>query len=316
MEKIGNILKIVETVDLLDCTQEGCILKYCQHLKYLRIIHGSLLNRTDGFGALAGVKLPNLELLECCLYGRKDATQLEIFLELSPNVKRLVVRILFISMSITVATINQIAVSSSNIEELFLNVNHEAIDFDYDCIYNEMKLFEKRKHFKRLEFEISYGSSLINVIKLAELKSFTGLHLERQTADLSAISSFVNLTILELRSTHIKVELITKIAQNLTKLSEFYLTNCLPVNVMSYLKPFACYSRSLIKFFIWVSPRLTRFRDGEMQQLIDLRGSLIGARKMTIYIEQGVEDVSVIQSGNEECDELVACKSISFANAP
>lgn len=169
-----NTLNRVESVRFENCIGEieryEDILRCCHRVRHLKI------RSIAAMSSFVRIKLPTLELFECCIREIGNADGLKHFLAENPNVKKLVCYIYPKTILDWVEMMQRIIDCSENVEELYLSIEG-GIVIDFALIYYDLQRLNDRIQLKRFEVRLSVEAK--NVVCLTSQHSLTGLHFSK-----------------------------------------------------------------------------------------------------------------------------------------
>lgn len=296
-EAIQSNLKSVEVVQFHfipnNISRLDNTLQYFSSIKYLK-----LTTHATQRSCIPIESYPTLKIVE---YKFDDWTAvkfkcLAIFFHRNRQIKRFIC-----NPNALNATKNVLAaiVSSSGIAELFLDLRNMD---DRSCL-RELKALDDCEHFEKLEIRVRDSNQLKSISgMLSPLKKLTGLH-GLSSDDVAIVQSFSNLKVLSICNWNMAEEATVEFAKQLKCLEHlhfgFYI---MTPTFKDLLQPFVRHSQHLYKVFVRIKA------EGLNKDIFELnreRGKLIGACKMTIYLDKEYSNKS-----NISC-ELVEAKHVA-----
>ncbi|XP_055305042.1 uncharacterized protein LOC129569873 [Sitodiplosis mosellana] len=284
---LKKVLRTVECVKMDNCIINGDFhedfLTFCPNLKVLCIYnrYGRFIRNPNGNQILIGVdngwlarKYPTLERLEVIHNFAQKIDELKTFFEQNPNIRSLITNSVFL-------VANWDLFRTANIKLDTLAIRFDNAD-NVMGICDSLNALHERGVFKRLH---CYNKSISD--QLASLNAMEKLAITSWSAGDCANISPLLINIKELSIDDITVNShMETTARNLVNLERVYLSEPTSAAIMSFIR----HSPKLRKIKVeYGSLILNSKNDGlDLAALNNERAKLAGARKVTIYVGEGV----------------------------
>lgn len=301
--KVIKNLANVESVDISDYVNKTFpsieIMKYCPHIKYLRVAH----EVTE----LRRISSSSLNVLELGCLTVANKIEVEKFLKTNSNIKRFVCNEVNYDNMELVKWLLKTVRNTKNIKELFVGFVSTKIDFT--VIHDELQALDKRTNFKQLHIKIRgssndfIGSTIINPFELTMLNSLVGFDLIdgnnldeifgwlNEHINCFKTPAFHNLKYLQLNLSKITKELEMNLTHNFPSLEELHLAPIEHSLNVEMVQTFLCdIIRSASQLTSIFLPKDGIFDKKFIKWLNEERKHLDDAKQLTLFINPSVHE--------------------------